>query len=115
MLDPGVLAWAYSAADAVLFPTRYEGCSFVVLEALASGVPLVTTEVGWTKTFLRSVPDYRRLIVRPSVAEVAAGLSRAESVPQVLTAAARDWIVANTNLSQFSKSWVDLAERVASD
>ena len=46
-LRPERLAVAYRAASCVLFPTRYEACSYVVLEALASGVPLVTTTAGW--------------------------------------------------------------------
>jgi glycosyltransferase involved in cell wall biosynthesis len=59
------LAWAYAACDAVLFPTRYEGCSYVVLEALAAGVPVFTTEVGWLPTLLAAVPEYRALLAAP--------------------------------------------------
>ncbi len=72
VLDPEELAWAYAAADCVLFPTRYEGCSYVVLEALASGVPLVTTRVGWMPELLRAVPAYEALCVEPDAAGVAA-------------------------------------------
>jgi glycosyltransferase involved in cell wall biosynthesis len=31
------------AADLVIFPSRYEPCGLVLLEALASGVPVVTS------------------------------------------------------------------------
>lgn len=34
----------YGAADALVFPTRYEPFSNVVLEALASGLPVITTQ-----------------------------------------------------------------------
>jgi glycosyltransferase involved in cell wall biosynthesis len=114
VLQPEALAWAYAAADAVLFPTRYEACSFVVLEALASGIPLVTTEVGWMRTFLRSVPEYRQLIVQPSAPDIAAKLRAVGSIPQALTTQARNWIAANSNVDRFSEQWVDLVERVAS-
>ena len=76
VLSPEETAWAYAAADCVLFPTRYEACSWVVLEALACGTPLVTTRVGWMETFLRELPDYRTLCVWPDVEDMAARLGR---------------------------------------
>ena len=33
----------YAAADAFALPTWYDSCSLVVLEALASGLPVITT------------------------------------------------------------------------
>lgn len=113
-LEADRLAIAYSAADCVLFPTRYEGCSLVVLEALASGTPLVTTAVGWMPDFLREVPDYRRLVVAPEVRDIAARL-RTLNLGELdgLTAAAREWIVANNSLAVFDRTWGELVERVA--
>ncbi|HEY1457650.1 MAG TPA: glycosyltransferase family 4 protein, partial [Solirubrobacteraceae bacterium] len=43
VLEPEELAKAYAAADCLLFPTRYEACSYVILEALACGTPVLTT------------------------------------------------------------------------
>ncbi len=40
------LAWAYAAVDVCLVSSRQEGGPKAVLEAMASGVPLVTTRVG---------------------------------------------------------------------
>jgi glycosyltransferase involved in cell wall biosynthesis len=36
----------YSACDAVILPSRYEGCSFTLLEAMAAGKPVITSAVG---------------------------------------------------------------------
>ncbi len=36
----------YSAADFVLFPSRYEGFGYALVEALACGVPVLATPVG---------------------------------------------------------------------
>lgn len=37
---------AYRAADVLLFPSHYEGFGFPVLEAMASGLPVVTSGAG---------------------------------------------------------------------
>jgi len=105
------LADAYAATDAVLFPTRYEACSFVILEALACGAPVVTTEVGWTRTLLEHVPEYRALIVRPSVDSVVAGLRAATAVDRSIVARAHEWVVADNDLESFAARWRELAER----
>jgi glycosyltransferase involved in cell wall biosynthesis len=36
----------YAAADAMLHPTRWDACSLVTLEAMASGLPVVTTHAN---------------------------------------------------------------------
>ena len=73
-LEPERLAVAYAAADAVLFPTTYEACSFVVLEVLACGVPLVTTRVGWARDLDVRVPGYGTLLAAPTIEGMAARL-----------------------------------------
>jgi glycosyltransferase involved in cell wall biosynthesis len=114
VLSPEDTAWAYAAADCVLFPTRYEACSWVVLEALASGTPLVTTRVGWMETFLRELPAYRALSVWPEVDDVAAGLrALAEDPRPDLTAAARAWMEQNGSYERFAERWGALIDRVA--
>jgi glycosyltransferase involved in cell wall biosynthesis len=113
MLTPEDTAWAYAAADCVLFPTRYEACSWVVLEALACGTPLVTTRVGWMETFLRELPDYRALCVWPDAADIAARLAGlAGEDHSALTAAARAWMEDNGSYPAFAERWGALAERV---
>jgi glycosyltransferase involved in cell wall biosynthesis len=42
----GELRAAYRAADVLLFPSHYEGFGFPVLEAMASGLPVVTSGAG---------------------------------------------------------------------
>ena len=43
---PAPLARWLAAADAVVLPTCYEGCSYALLEALAADRPIVTTATG---------------------------------------------------------------------
>ncbi len=113
VLGPEETAWAYAAADCVLFPSRYEACSYVVLEALASGTPLITTRTGWMETFLAIMPAYRELCVWPDVEDIAAQLRRLEDMDtQRLIAPARDWMVEHGGYATFAGRWDELLERV---
>jgi glycosyltransferase involved in cell wall biosynthesis len=114
VLSPECTAWAYAAADCVLFPSRYEACSWVVLEALAAGTPLLTTRVGWMETFLRAVPEYRTLSVWPDVDDLAAQLRRLRELDTgPLTRAGREWMERHGSYEVFAARWAALAERVA--
>jgi UDP-glucose:(heptosyl)LPS alpha-1,3-glucosyltransferase len=84
---PDVERW-YAAADALVLPTLYEPFGNVHLEALASGLPVVTTTVAGGA---EAVSDACGAVVPPrQPAAVAAALARLRaSDPSVLTAAAR--------------------------
>jgi glycosyltransferase involved in cell wall biosynthesis len=111
VLAPDALADAYAASDCVLFPSRYEACSLVVLEALACGRPLLTTRVGWMKTFLRAVPQYETLCVEPSVEDISTRLRSLESVNSApLVADARAYVLEHNRLERWSARWKELLE-----
>ena len=112
-LEPARLAAAYRAADCVLFPTRYEACSFVVLEALASGVPLVTTTAGWMHEFVRRCPSYSRLIVTPDLLSLCGTLDALGSLSlQAMLDEARRLVVRDNSLTAFASRWNTLAATV---
>ena len=96
VLGPEELADAYSASDCVVFPSRYEACSLVVLEALACGRPLLTTRVGWMKTFLQAVPAYETLCVEPTLEDVRGRLLALPDLDVTeLASQARDFVLAH--------------------
>jgi glycosyltransferase involved in cell wall biosynthesis len=114
VVAPDRLPLLYAASNCVVLPTRYEACSYVVLEALACGVPLVTTEVGWVPTLLAHVPRYRALIAAPQADAFAAVLGRLQD-EEIATAVAeaRDYVHASCSLESFAKAWGELVAGVA--
>jgi len=109
VLEPEALAHAYAASDCVLLPSRYEGCSLVVLEALASGRPLLTTRVGWMSTFLRGVPDYDKLCVEANVEDIARRLHALSSEQtEPLCSRARAFVLEHNGGERWSRRWQEL-------
>lgn len=100
------LAWAYAAADAVVLPTAYEGWSYAVGEAMAVGVPVVTTPVGWARELGGLVPAYRPFLVPREVPAVSRALElvAAGGAVEAVTAA-RDLILDHYTFEAFEGRW----------
>ncbi len=56
LLDDDGLAGLYNRADAFVFPTKAEGFGLPTVEALACGLPVITTNVSAQAEFLQHVP-----------------------------------------------------------
>lgn len=63
-VDHGQLSAWYGAADLFCLATKGEGCPNVVLEALASGAPVVVTDVGAVRDLV--APGFDGVIVEPA-------------------------------------------------
>jgi glycosyltransferase involved in cell wall biosynthesis len=111
-LTLGNLVGWMRAADCVLAPSQYEACSFAVLEALATGTPVVASEVGWIRTLLQHVPDYRMIVAPPGDANAFAdALGRLPGATSATGQASR-FVRENNNLTRFTTDWVGVVDEV---
>jgi len=112
-LTPERLAVAYAAADCVLLPSLYEACSYVVLEALACCVPLLTTRLGYVPALLRAIPEYDALCLRPDEDDLAGRLQHlSQADTSALTARAHEWVVENNGLDRYAAQWDALLDSI---
>jgi glycosyltransferase involved in cell wall biosynthesis len=79
-IDPVALAALYREADVFVFPSLYEAFSRAIAEAMASGLPIVTTEVGVAADALR---DQESALVVPkrNAAAIVAAVRRLQADP----------------------------------
>lgn len=77
----------YAGADALVFPSLYEGFGMPVLEARACGARVVTTDIPE----LREAGDEYVIYVQPTLEGVKAGILQAIDMPKPPPAVRRTW------------------------
>jgi glycosyltransferase involved in cell wall biosynthesis len=77
----------YAGADALVFPSLYEGFGMPVLEARACGARVVTTDIPE----LREAGDEYVIYVQPTLEGIKAGILRAIGLPKSPPAVDRPW------------------------
>ncbi|MBI4274029.1 MAG: glycosyltransferase family 4 protein [Rhizobiales bacterium] len=55
----------YSAVDAVIFPSRFEGLSLAAIEAIHAGVPFVASDIASFRELFRDAPDLAKTLLVP--------------------------------------------------
>jgi UDP-glucose:(heptosyl)LPS alpha-1,3-glucosyltransferase len=77
----------YELADALVFPTSYEAFPLVALEAAASGLPIVATDVNGVRELVRD--GVEGFLVERDPDQIAARLRRLAGEPELRTAMGR--------------------------
>jgi glycogen synthase len=105
----------YASADVFAFHTLHEGFGIVLLEALASGCPVVTTAAGGTLDIVR--PGETGLLVAPGDAPALAGavvrLLRDRALAAQLRARGRQVVESEFDWDHVSGRYLEIFETVA--
>lgn len=101
------IATAYRDADAFVFPTRYEPFGMVIAEALASGVPVVTSAAAGAADLVKDGESGYVVADAEDAAGFARGLDRLLGAD----ARARERMAAAAREAVRTLTWDDVAER----
>ena len=106
----------YSASDVFIFPTRYEGCSYSLLEAMACELPVLTTRVGYAKDLHRDISDIAPFIFKENNIELywksLKHLAGNEILAGRLGAVGAEYVRKHNSLDVMGDSYVKLIEQV---
>jgi len=112
-LDESMLLTLYSMATAFVLPSLYENCPFSILQAFASGVPVVATRIGGVSELIDDAES--GLLTPPrDTARLASAISRMLADTQLrrkISDKAKEFAYKNLQL----KTAIDRLERIYSD
>lgn len=118
-LNDEQLVRAYNESDVLFFPTRQEGGPYVVLEAMACGIPFFMSPVGLGKEFLKD--DFlAAFIVKENRSNSYINAyeqygSKTEKEKQEIGARLRSYVVKHHSFEVFAKSHQELLAKVCFD
>ena len=108
-----------SEADVLVLPTDYEGQPFIIIEALAAGVPIVATDIGSIRSMVND-PTNARLVAREDTAGFATAIRACSWIRRVAGGWARPTVsspghastarCSATSSQQQYRRWADPAD-----
>jgi glycosyltransferase involved in cell wall biosynthesis len=105
----------YRASDLLVFPSRAEGCPNVVLEAMASGLPVVATDVAGNREAVGEDGKAGRLVpgeAPAALAEAVTTLAGSPALRRELAAAARERILERFDIDRVGGKYLSLYEEL---
>jgi glycosyltransferase involved in cell wall biosynthesis len=105
----------YRAADLLVFPSRAEGCPNAVLEAMASGLPVVASDVAGNREVLGEDGKVGRLVPAETpgaLADAVAALMTAPALRRELGTAGRARVLEQFDIQRVGARYLSLYEEL---
>ncbi len=105
----------YASADFFALPSRHEGCSYSVMEAMACGVPSLLSDAGHVRTIVKRSDELRPWIAPTSAPEELTPHLRRwledPAIAESLTEHSREYVLKFHSMERFQSEWADAVER----
>lgn len=99
----------YNGFKMMIFPSRFEANSMVVLEALSSGLPVIMTEVGIGPFLAKIIPEF--VVPANASADVfEARIKLIEGRYEEFCVRARTYILEHHSMEAYTGSWLKLLQ-----
>jgi len=109
----------YSACDFFILPSRYEGCSFSVIEAMASGLPILISRVGHTREISKKESRLAEFVLEDLDPDLFVKkinqLKNNEKLRRELGRREREYVLKNNSLEIFKEKWLNLVKSLVAD
>lgn len=107
----------YNAADVFVFPSRYEGCSFSVIEAMACGLPIVMTDVGHARDIKEQSGILAPYIIpvdsSPGLfADLILSIKRDAAKRHIISGEARRYVLEHNSMQAMAESYLNLFHEI---
>ncbi len=100
----------YNSHNILIFPSRFEACQMVPLEAMSCGIPVVISKVGIGEKLQGSIPEF--------VCETQNYFDYIEKIEVIknnyiyYSKLARDYVLENFSYNKFKREWLSLIEEL---
>jgi glycosyltransferase involved in cell wall biosynthesis len=100
----------YNSYNILVFPSRFEACQMVPLEAMACGIPVVISKVGIGEKLQSTIPEF--VSETDNDSEYIEKIELIKKNYSYYSGLARDYVLENFNYGTFKREWLSLIEEL---
>ncbi|TDT67876.1 glycosyltransferase involved in cell wall biosynthesis [Hypnocyclicus thermotrophus] len=109
-IENDLLPEIYNKHKMLIFPSRFEACSIVTVEAMACGLPIVISKVGIGEKLKNEIEEF--VVETWNSEDYIKKIEKINKNYKYYSKLARDYAVKNYSKIKFKKNWLNLLEEI---